>query len=74
MSDNDDTTINDDDLKEISEDAFDEVVEMDADDEIPAVVADDKEAEVFGEVDPDAGVDEEDAELLLGEYDDSDSF
>ena len=69
----DDATINDDDLKEISEDAFDEIVDIDADEEVPAIVADDKE-EVFGEVDPDAGVDEEDAELLLGEYDDSDSF
>ncbi len=69
----DDATINDDDLKEISDDAFDEVVEVDADEETPAVIVD-EEKEVFGEVDPDAGVDEEDAELLLGEYDDSDSF
>jgi hypothetical protein len=69
----DDATINDDDLKEISDDAFDEVVEVDDEEEAPAVIVD-EEKEVFGEVDPDAGVDEEDAELLLGEYDDSDSF
>ncbi len=69
----DDATINDDDLKEISDDAFDEVVEVDDEEETPAVIVD-EEKEVFGEVDPDAGVDEEDAELLLGEYDDSDSF
>lgn len=68
-----DATINDDDLKEISDDAFDEVVEVDDSEETPAVIVD-EEKEVFGEVDPDAGVDEEDAELLLGEYDDSDSF
>lgn len=67
-----DATINDDDLKEISDDAFDEVVEID--DEEAIVEPDDEETETFGEVDPDAGVDEEDAELLLGEYDDADTF
>ncbi len=67
-----DATINDDDLKEISDDAFDEVVEVD--DEEIAAEPDDEETETFGEVDPDAGVDEEDAELLLGEYDDADTF
>ncbi len=69
MSDNDDTTINDDDLKEISDDAFDEVVEIEEDEAITPI----KES-VFGEVDPDAGTDEEDIDFVVGDFDDEDSF
>ncbi len=65
----DDTTINDDDLKEISDDAFDEIVEIAEED----VVAPAKES-IFGEVDPDAGTDEEDIDFVMGDFDDEDSF